>query len=93
MPKRSTTTRDKHRAAIARTQAPCAICGQPIDYTLNYNHEQSFVVDHIKPLARGGTDTINNKQAAHRNCNRNKAAKNIPTIMKRSQSIKRPHET
>jgi 5-methylcytosine-specific restriction endonuclease McrA len=63
---RSTTTRDRDRAAIRRTKPPCAICEQPIDYTLHYLDPMAYVVDHIIPLAKGGEDALPNKQAAHR---------------------------
>ncbi|AYF29297.1 HNH endonuclease [Micromonospora tulbaghiae] len=32
--RRNTTTRDRHRATIARSRPPCALCGDEIDYTL-----------------------------------------------------------
>ena len=32
--KRNTAFRDKHRATIAKGRPPCALCGEPIDYTL-----------------------------------------------------------
>lgn len=74
MNKRNTTIRDRHRKAIARTQPPCALCGQPIDYTLtDHLHPDAYVVDHIIPIAKGGPDTLANKQPAHRNCNRAKS--------------------
>lgn len=70
---RNTATRDKHRATIARTEPPCAICGQPINYSLPHLDPMSYVVDHVIPLSKGGTDTLNNKQPAHRACNRTKS--------------------
>lgn len=36
MPGRSSSVTRRHRAAIARTKPPCALCGEPIDYTLTY---------------------------------------------------------
>ncbi|MGZ6772827.1 MAG: HNH endonuclease [Mycobacteriaceae bacterium] len=76
---RSTTTRDRDRAAIRRTKPPCGICEQPIDYTLRSPHPMSFEVDHIVPLhsarspeERAALDTIANKQSSHRACNRSK---------------------
>ena len=76
---RSTTTRDRDRAAIRRTKPPCGICEQPIDYTLKSPDPMSFEVDHIVPLAsartpdeRAALDALNNKQATHRVCNRAK---------------------
>ena len=69
---RSTTTRDRHRSAIRRTKPPCGICEQPIDYDLKSPDPMSFEVDHVVALYNGGTDTLDNKQASHRKCNRAK---------------------
>lgn len=69
---RSTTTRDQHRKAIARDKPPCGICGGDIDYTLRSPDPGSFEVDHVLALDNGGTDTLDNKQASHRKCNRAK---------------------
>lgn len=70
---RNTARRDRHRAILARDHPPCAICGQPIDYTLKWPDRWCFVVDHITPLDRGGSDTLDNKQPAHHKCNRDKS--------------------
>lgn len=72
---RSTTIRNRHRAAIRRLKPSCGICGGDIDYTLPHLDPGEFVVDHIIPLAKGGTDDLDNKQAAHRSCNETKGAK------------------
>ena len=70
---RSSTARDRHRKAIRRTRPPCGVCGEPIDYTLRYPDPMSYTVDHVVPLAKGGSDELDNKQAAHRKCNRDKS--------------------
>ena len=70
---RNTTTRDRHRRAIARGKPPCSICGAPTDYTLPHLDPGEFVVDHIIPLHHGGADDLHYKHykaAAHRECNR-----------------------
>lgn len=72
---RSTTIRDRHRKIIAKDQPPCHICGTPIDYQAHHLHPMSYVVDHITPINRGGPDTLDNKAAAHRACNRTKSDK------------------
>jgi 5-methylcytosine-specific restriction endonuclease McrA len=72
---RSTTTRDRDRAAIRRTKPPCGICEGEIDYSLPHTDPMSYVVDHVIPLAKGGLDELANKQAAHRSCNRAKSDK------------------
>ena len=75
---RNTTIRDRHRRLIARGQPDCAITpclypGVPIDYAAGPKDPLSYVVDHIIPLVKGGTDTLDNKQPAHRACNRAKS--------------------
>lgn len=76
---RNTATRDQHRRAIARTKPPCALCEKPIDYALKWPDLRCFVVDHIIPVDSGKTpaeraalDVLENKQAAHNKCNRDK---------------------
>lgn len=70
---RNTTTRDRDRNTIRRTRPPCGICGLPIDYRLPHLDPGEYVVDHVIPINKGGTDTLGNKQAAHRSCNRAKS--------------------
>lgn len=72
MVSRNTTIRDQHRKAIRRTKQPCGICEAEIDYTLKSPDPMSFEVDHIVPLSKGGADTLENKTASHRICNRAK---------------------
>lgn len=79
---RNTAIRDQHRRVIRRTQPPCGICGEPIDYSLPYLDPMEFVVDHIVPLGANPSaerlaelDVLENKQAAHRMCNRTKSDK------------------
>lgn len=72
---RNTATRDRDRAAIRRTKPPCGICEGEIDYDLHYLDPMAYVVDHIIPINRGGLDVLENKQAAHRSCNRTKSDK------------------
>lgn len=87
---RNTAARDKHRKIIARNEPPCALCGQPIDYMLRYPHPDSYVLDHIRPLHKGGTDDLANKQPSHRRCNSAKAARIESPVVKRSQSLTWP---
>lgn len=83
----TTAQRDKDRARIARARPACHICGRPIDYSLPYLDPGEYVVDHIVPLNRGGTDTLANKAAAHRSCNRAKSDQHHAQIVRRSRSL------
>jgi len=87
MVKRNSTTRDMHRARIARDKPACHICGRPIDYSLPHLDPMSFVVDHVMPLAKGGPDTLDNKKAAHRECNSKKRARIVAPIVRRSGTL------
>ena len=79
---RSTTNRDRDRAAIRRSKPPCGICERPIDYSLKWPDLWCYVVDHIIPIGPRPTperiaelDVLSNKQAAHHKCNRDKSDK------------------
>lgn len=87
MADRSTAQRVKMRKQIARSQPACHICGEPIDYALPHLDPRSFVIDHVIPLTRGGTDTLDNVKAAHRDCNSAKRARLVAPIVRRSRSL------
>lgn len=46
------SARRKLRERIKAMGMPCAICGQPIDYTLPSGHPMSFEVDEEIPVSR-----------------------------------------
>lgn len=81
------TRRNKIREAIKRQGLPCALCGEPIDYSLPYGHPLSFEVDEIIPVSRwkefGYSSAkacaldIKNCQPSHRICNVRKGNKII----------------
>jgi len=73
--KRNAARQQKFRKIIAADEPPCHICGQPIDYDAHYLDPLAFTVDHITPIARGGSHTLDNAAAAHRKCNRDKSDK------------------
>lgn len=72
---RSTARRDRHRKIIRKDEPPCGICHDPINYQAHHLDPLSFTIDHITPRNRGGSDTLDNLQAAHRKCNRTKSDK------------------
>lgn len=66
--------RDALKRQCKRNNSACALCGNPIDYTLPYTHAMSFTADHIKAIANGGK-MLGQLQPAHRACNSRKGAK------------------
>lgn len=51
------------RQLINKHGAICAICGKSI------TEMKDCTIDHIKPLSKGGTTTLENCQLAHAKCN------------------------
>ena len=67
------------RRRILATATVCGICGRPIDKSLKYPDPMSATVDHIIPLSKGGHPfALENLQAAHRCCNREKSDRILP---------------
>lgn len=50
----------------------CGICQQPVGRSYRYPHPRSASLDHIIPLADGGTHTRENVQCSHLRCNLSK---------------------
>lgn len=59
--------RNRHIVMQRDAGKPCGICGKPIA-------TGDAEVDHILPVARGGSNALDNLQLAHRSCNRSKRA-------------------
>ena len=101
MANRNTAQRDRDRASIAANKPPCYLCGEPIDYTLEWPNPWCFTVDHVVPLdsattpaERRALDVLNNKRAAHWTHNRAKHARlDGGPIIRRSGALTRPGGT
>jgi len=52
----------------------CQLCGDPVNPDLRFPHRLSASIDHVVPVARGGSDTPENVQLAHLSCNASKRA-------------------
>lgn len=87
MVRRNTTQQARYRARHRATQAACHICGQPINYNLKWPDPMCFVVDHLTPIAKGGTHTFDNTAAAHNHCNSKKRAREHAPIIRRSGAL------
>lgn len=64
------------RQAWAQAAAPCSLCGEPIDYTLDATNRMGLTVDHIHARWAGGQPLDpRNWQPAHRSCNSARGAR------------------
>lgn len=65
-----------HRRRCQATLAPCALCGQSIDYTAPRHQPDSFESDHIVPVSLRPDLAYapSNLQPAHSRCNRARQA-------------------
>jgi 5-methylcytosine-specific restriction endonuclease McrA len=79
MPFATKAVRDRARKRIAqqvKAGQPCCFCHQPIDLTVRWPDDWSFVVDHTVPTSLGGTDAYELLRPAHNVCNRKRS--NLP---------------
>lgn len=60
------------RRAILDRYPDCHLCDQPIDLAIRWPHAMSGTVDHVVPVAAGGSNHRANLRAAHWCCNRGK---------------------
>ena len=64
-----------HAAHAAAKRPPCAICGRQVRRERKWPHPMCGVVDHIVPVANGGTNDPSNLQWVHKRCNESKGAR------------------
>lgn len=57
------------RSIAQRDELVCGLCHKPVDMSLSVPEHGAPTVDHIVPLARGGSDLDTNVQLAHFICN------------------------
>jgi hypothetical protein len=53
----------------------CWLCNEPVDPTISRLHRDGATIDHVFPLALGGTDDPDNIRTAHRGCNNQKGTR------------------
>lgn len=62
------------RQAVLYHDRTCHLCGGAIDVALGGMHPMGPTVDHIVPVAHGGSNHPDNLAPAHRICNLTKGA-------------------
>jgi 5-methylcytosine-specific restriction endonuclease McrA len=74
MSRPSTKAWRKLAAAQRAKRLPCWLCGQPIDYSLEWPHPDSFSADHDKPYIRHPELRLDpgNVRSSHLRCNQSK---------------------
>jgi 5-methylcytosine-specific restriction endonuclease McrA len=70
--------RDKRKAKFEavreRDGENCWRCGHPMNFELPRNKRRSATIEHVRPLADGGTWAMNNLKLCHTGCNRHLGA-------------------
>lgn len=62
---------------IHRDKGICYLCGEQVKTNLDPNHDYYPSIEHVIPVAKGGTHTWDNVKLAHRKCNYLKSDKFI----------------
>lgn len=86
--RRNAARRARERGAVVVDAAPftreqvfdrdgwiCQLCLAPIDWNLTGRSPLAPALDHVRPLSRGGSHTLDNVQASHFGCNARKSAR------------------
>ena len=60
---------------FTRDRWVCQLCGLPTEQAVSVPHPSAPTIDHVIPIARGGTHTADNLQTAHFICNARKHTK------------------
>lgn len=64
-----------HEEIAKRDNYTCQICNEPVDMSLPRTSRFGATLDHIMPISKGGTDTLENLQLSHWVCNNRKSDK------------------
>lgn len=60
---------------LARDGPTCHLCSESVDPDLRSPHPRSGTVDHLVPIALGGSHSLDNVRLAHRSCNISRGTK------------------
>lgn len=75
-----------NRARLRSLGRGCWICrafgrADAIDYALPARDPMAFEADHLIPLAKGGTDELDNLDATHRACNEWRSDRSVTEVL------------
>lgn len=77
---------NRKRDRIIRENNYCFICGDVVDKDLPGNDPMGPSIDHLIPVAKGGTDDPENLYLAHLLCNKSRGTKDIDAVRFTPQS-------
>jgi hypothetical protein len=80
--------REALKRQAKKTGAPCHICKNPFDFTLDWKHPMAFTADHVDPVGMGGS-MIGELRPAHRSCN----SRRQMTPLDELRSVPKPRTT
>lgn len=66
------------QALLERDHYTCYLCGKQLDPATPFLHPDAVTLDHVIPLAKGGSHTADNLRVACRACNGHKSANLLP---------------
>jgi hypothetical protein len=73
--KHKNPNRISHEQVVKEHGSTCHICNKEIDLSLPRTSKLGLTLDHVMPLSKGGTDTMDNLRPAHWLCNIRKSNK------------------
>ncbi len=79
--KHKNPNRISHEQVVSQYGNVCHICQEPIDIKLPRTSRLGLTVDHVIPLSKGGTDTMDNLRPAHWICNNRKSNKPLEEVI------------
>lgn len=75
MPKRKSITEANRALVYAKCNGHCAYCGKPLSY-------KDMTIEHIRPLAKGGSNSLTNLLPACNLCNSTKGTLSLKEYRK-----------
>lgn len=82
---------DRNRLRVLHEEHVCHICGRPVDKTLSGRDPLGPSIDHLIPVAAGGTHDRANLRLAHQRCNNQRQTDGLVTRPARARPAARLH--
>lgn len=70
---------------IERDGEQCYLCGDVVLFNVHFNDPKYPTIEHVIPIAKGGTHSWDNVKVACRDCNTRKSTKNVELFTKEAE--------